>query len=209
MPDYLLLFLKPRDDQENGFSQWRKEIFSEQLGIEEHLFLDSKDTPSDGKRYRHVNIYHLTDPSCLTGLEIDEYMQTKSAYTYLSTYHWQQYNSILEVRQSKFSAVTVVTVGITISTDPDSDQKLDEWYTEEHIPGLAAVPGWQASIRLQLANSSGKDVEYAAPYLAIHEWAEPNGLGGEIWKKAVFTPWSESIMKLQTAPVHRCVWKRV
>jgi hypothetical protein len=209
MEDYLLLFLKPGDDQETGFSQWRKEIFSGRLDINEFLLLDSDDTLGDGKKYRHLNIYRLTDLSSLTGLEIDEYMQTNSAYNYLSTYHWQLYSSIAEVRQSPLSAVTVVTVGITIPTDPESHQKLDEWYTQEHIPSLAAVPGWQAGIRLQLTDRSGKDAEYATPYLAIHEWAEPNGLGGDIWKKAVFTPWSERIMKLQTAPVHRRVWRCV
>lgn len=63
MPDYLLLFLKRRDDQGNDFSQWRKEIFSERLDTKQLLLLDSDDTLGDGKKYRYMNVYRLHGPT--------------------------------------------------------------------------------------------------------------------------------------------------
>jgi hypothetical protein len=209
MTRYVLLFLQPKDDQATKFSQWRKEIFSTQLNMSCHLCLDAVDvdpvTPQS--LYRHLNVYRVNGLPFLTTSELEEHLQMNYGHSHLLKFHLQLYQSIAELRQSPLPAFTVVTVGITIPTDPSSHRQLDEWSTQEHMPGLAKVPGWQAGIRLQLLQTSNRDIEYAAPYLAIHEWAEQNELGGEVWKKVASTPWSKRVMELQTAPVHRRIWK--
>jgi hypothetical protein len=214
---YLLLFLQPRKTRTSEFSQWRREIFSMLPEITPHMYLDAVDDPDTGpNKYRHVNVYRLTES---TSPPADSQIETQILYLhsgnyYLSAFHWHIYSSIAETRLTELlSAHTVVTVGITIPTTDAAE--LDRWYAQEHMPALATVRGWQAGTRLQLLTASSssppeKDVEYAAPYLAMHEWAERNELGGETWKEAVFTPWSERIMtELQSAPVHRRVWARV
>lgn len=209
MPGYILLFLQPRNDQTTRFLHWRKEIFSSRADMSHYLYLDAVGPVTELEPYRHMNVYRLEGSLPSTTSDMEEHLESSYANSHLSKFHIQIYNCLAEIRQSPLPAATVVTVGMTIPTDLSSHQKLDQWYTQEHIPGLATVPGWQAGIRLQLLHASDTDAEYAAPYLAIHEWAEPNGLGGEVWKKACFTPWTERITELQTAPIYRRSWKSV
>lgn len=215
MTAYLLLFLDPHVDHRAKFSQWRREIFSKWSEISpDTMYLDAAGTITDSDKYHHINLYTFNNFPPPSASQIEAQLQSHSPSTSLSAFHWQLYNSISEARQPfENTAATLVTVGMTIARDETSHRELNEWYSKEHIPALAAVPGWQASIRLQLSllhNNPDKHAEYIAlqpPYLAIHQWSEPNGLGGEAWKKAVFTPWSKRISELQTAPVQRRVWR--
>jgi len=211
MPDYLLLFLQPRDHQNPDSLQWRKEIFPMRPNIAPYLYLDAVDPITETNQYRHLNIYRLTGSAPLEDTQIEQHLQKHTASTHLLTFHWQLYSFITETRQSSLLAATVVTVGITIPLDPTSHHELDQWYAKEHMPALATVSGWQAGIRLQLLRTSDGRAGRAAPspFLAIHEWHEPNEMGGESWRKAVLTPWSERILELQTAPMERRVWKCV
>lgn len=210
MPGHILLFLRPRDDQVARFQQWRKGIFYNHTNIVPHLYLDAIDMITEAYIYPYVNIYRFLDSAALVASQIEQQLHSDSAKVHLSTFHWQLYSTTAETRSSSRPAATVVAVGLTIPTDPVSHRELNEWYTEEHVPALATVPGWQAAIRLQLLQASTKDAaEYAAPYLAIHEWGEPNELGQESWKKANSTPGIARISDLQTAPIHRRVWKSV
>lgn len=208
MPSYLLLFLQPQDSYRDEFQKWRKELSTSNLDITNRLYLDAVDV-TETAQYRYVNVYRLANSEGPSDSQIEAHIRPHLSDKRLEDYHWQHYGSVTELRESSLQTTTVVTVGMTIPPDAASQDELDRWYTEEHIPGLATVPGWQASIRLRLLSKCDKDAEFAAPHLAMHEWSEPNELGGEAWKKAVFTPWTEKISRLQSAPMHRRVWKRV
>ncbi|KAL2826245.1 hypothetical protein BDW59DRAFT_161082 [Aspergillus cavernicola] len=207
MPSYLLLFLEPREDQKANFPEWRREVFSTDSSITRCLYLDATDAVTETNTYRYLNIYRFVGSAPCTEPKIEDQLSSHSTNIHLTSYHWQIYHPITESREPSLFAPTVVTVGMTIPTDPTSHNELSRWYAEEHIPALATVPGWQAAFRLQLVSSSDGGGDSTAPYLAIHEWGEPNELGKQIWKKAILTPGTKGIEDLQTAPMQRRVWK--
>ncbi|KFY23349.1 hypothetical protein V491_02586 [Pseudogymnoascus sp. VKM F-3775] len=207
MATYILLLLEPRQGELLTFQKWRKEVLFASLEFRSSLYLDAVDIVSSTNIYRHANIYQLNNDTLLTHTDIEKHLQSYLRDGPLASYHWQLHSYINGLRQSELTAATVITVGMTIPQEADADQKLNQWYDEEHIPGLATVPGWLAGTRLKLVHASDPNVEWVAPYVAIHEWGDPNDLGGDMWKKAVMTPWTEKISELQTAPMHRRVWK--
>lgn len=209
MVRYLIVFLQARYPPNEAFSLWRKEILSEWAEFSPCLYLDADNSATETNKYRNANLYRVNDGSFSEFSRLDQHLrlQTHSANGHLVTYHWQLHDGICEIRQSPLPTSTVITAGITIPDDKSIDRELNRWYSEEHMPGLATVPGWLAGTRMKLVHTSDPDEACAAIYLAIHEWAEPNGLYGELWKKVVFTPWTERISALQSAPMYRRNWK--
>ncbi|KAB8268141.1 hypothetical protein BDV30DRAFT_243634 [Aspergillus minisclerotigenes] len=207
MVRYLLIFFEPHQTLNEGFFLWRKEILAGWAAFSPLLYLDADDPISETNKYRHVNIYHANDDSFPALSRIEEHLQQHLDNGPSVSYHWQLHDEIREIRQSSRTTATVVTVGMTIPSDQETVQELTDWYDQEHMPRLATVPGWLAGIRMRLAHSSDEHDASAAAYLALHQWGDPNGLGGDIWKTAVMTPWTERISALHTAPVHRRVWK--
>lgn len=73
--------------------------------------------------------------------------------------------------------------------DPEDD--FNRWYAEEHIPMLSRVPGWRRSRRFV---TSVIDSAQPKEYLALHEFAAVNGLGGAEHNASVDTPWRTKVM---------------
>ncbi|MCJ1317441.1 hypothetical protein MMC15_002766 [Xylographa vitiligo] len=84
-----------------------------------------------------------------------------------------------------------VLIVLRLSVRPDKRQELQSWYTDEHIPLLAKIPGWR---RTRLFRTSVVESAPEVEYLAVHDYSSTNGLGGPEWKASVSTPWYESIM---------------
>lgn len=72
-----------------------------------------------------------------------------------------------------------------------SGEELDKWYEEEHIDLLSKVPGWLRTRRYKTAAIDKKD---EVDYLALHEFAPENGLGGKEAEAAIDTPWSKDLL---------------
>jgi pimeloyl-ACP methyl ester carboxylesterase len=70
-------------------------------------------------------------------------------------------------------------------------EELDKWYNEEHIDMLTKVPGWLRTRRYVTAAIDKKD---EVEYMALHEYAPKNGLGGKEWQATNDTPWAKDIM---------------
>ena len=208
MVRYLLLFAQPVQRDKDAFSRWRKEVFATRPEVSPYIYLDAATGDTQPERFNHLNIYfiHSDDDDSLVCNRIDQHLQLQASNGYPMAYLWQLHDEIVQVRKSSLSSVTVVTVGMKIPDSPEADLELNQWYDLEHLPGLATVPGWLAGFRTKLTHTSRENDPCAAPYFALHEWGEPNELGGEAWKKAVATPWTERISKLQTAPIYRRIW---
>jgi pimeloyl-ACP methyl ester carboxylesterase len=76
--------------------------------------------------------------------------------------------------------------------DPSQEAELDRWYKEEHVNLLSKVPGWRRSRRFvtsSVTNPNPAEKEY----LALHEYAPQNGLGGLEFQAATTTPWTHEI----------------
>ncbi|KAL4747950.1 hypothetical protein BDW72DRAFT_196233 [Aspergillus terricola var. indicus] len=207
MVRYLLVFLEPHQTLNEVFSSWRKEILSGWVEFSPFLYLDADDPITSRNKYRHANIYQIRNDGSLELARVDERLQLYSSEGRLVSYHWQLHDGISQLRQSPLSTVTVVTIGMTVPDNTKVIQELNQWYEQEHMPALATVPGWLGGTRMKLTHASNQHGASAAPYLAVHEWGNPNSLGGDAWKRAVMTPWTEKISALHTAPPYRRVWR--
>ncbi|MBL8303146.1 MAG: hypothetical protein JNM26_10270 [Ideonella sp.] len=75
-----------------------------------------------------------------------------------------------------------------VETDvlPEMEDEFNAWYTEEHLPGLAAVPG---TVRAWRYRRVGDGPRYTACYdLATHET-----FGSPPWLAVRATPWSDRV----------------
>ena len=85
-------------------------------------------------------------------------------------------------------------IAVSMTVKPGQDMKnLEQWYSEEHIPLLAKVPGWRRSRRYltSAVDDSGK-----MEHLALHDYAPDNGVGSsEEYKAATNTSWREKVMQ--------------
>lgn len=73
---------------------------------------------------------------------------------------------------------------------PEAEADFNAWYDQEHVPGLAAVPGCLAARRflIRRAVSEGKQ-----RYLALYHLAAPEVPLTDAWKRAVETPWTARV----------------
>jgi pimeloyl-ACP methyl ester carboxylesterase len=90
----------------------------------------------------------------------------------------------------------MIAVSFQLQDGKDKEEELKKWYEEEHVPLLQKVPGWRRTRRfvtsyLDLESGHRKETEY----LALHEYAPQNGLGGPEFKAATTTEWCDKIYK--------------
>lgn len=88
----------------------------------------------------------------------------------------------------------MIAVSFVLQEGADKEEELKRWYEEEHVPLLQKVPGWRRSRRFV---TSYLDIE-AKPdlqreFLALHEYAPENGLGGKEFVAATTTKWCDKI----------------
>jgi pimeloyl-ACP methyl ester carboxylesterase len=90
----------------------------------------------------------------------------------------------------------MIAVSFQLQDGKDKEDELEKWYVEEHVPLLQKVPGWRRTRRfvtsyLDLESGHRKEKEF----LALHEYAPQNGLGGPEFKAATTTEWCDKIYK--------------
>ncbi|SLM39857.1 Dimeric alpha-beta barrel [Lasallia pustulata] len=97
----------------------------------------------------------------------------------------------LEKVKAETEENVLVTVSLSLNTGEENVKELENWYNKEHVSMLSRVPGWLRTRRFVTSSVEGKqEIEY----LALHEYAPQNGLGGEEFKAATSTPWDNKIM---------------
>ncbi len=75
-----------------------------------------------------------------------------------------------------------------VETDvlPEAEQELNAWYSQEHLPGLAAVPGVVRAARYTDATGSPR-------YYACYDLATLEAFGSLPWLAVRATPWSSQV----------------
>ncbi|KAJ7099350.1 hypothetical protein B0H15DRAFT_819946 [Mycena belliarum] len=77
-----------------------------------------------------------------------------------------------------------------MTPNDSAEGTFNDWYAEEHIPMLSAVPGWRSSRRFRLrAASTSPPV-----YLALHEWDSYDAFGTPEFVAATNTPWRTRVV---------------
>lgn len=90
----------------------------------------------------------------------------------------------------------MISVSFALQEGADKEEELKKWYEEEHVPLLQKVPGWRRTRRFvtsYLDLESGHKTE--KEFLALHEYAPENGLGGPEFVAATTTEWCDKIYK--------------
>lgn len=85
-----------------------------------------------------------------------------------------------------------VLLAASMRVKPGQRDELDKWYMEEHIPLLQKVPGWLRTRRFITAKVEGKDDE-DVEFLALHDFAPVNGIGGEEANASRSTEWYKRV----------------
>lgn len=212
MSGLVLIFFQPQANIDiPNFDRWRGAAFDRIPGIQTKSVLTCADSVEGSKVYRYMNLYHVSNLCLVTDNLIQGLVSSPSATEHVSHQCWQLYSLLTTLRRPNLPATstpsTLVTVGMTIADEPGALEDFHSWYNKEHMLGMATVPGWCEGSRYALDRSIGDTLEYASPFLAVHKWERENGLGGDVWKKVTFTPWSERVVKLNVAPIHRRIWE--
>jgi len=84
-----------------------------------------------------------------------------------------------------------VLLAVALSVPAGAEDDLQAWYTDEHIPMLLEVPGWQRIRRFRLV----RGMDGPAPeFLSVHELAGPQVLDEPGYRAAISTPWRDRIV---------------
>ncbi len=215
MPVGLLRVLieKPASTDQGAFESWRNQAFSTLPGVSGVDFLTATDEVKEGNTYRYENAYHVEDASLITTELIQSLISIEKESIGLQKADYHLYERIafntrddIEPRDRPTGTV-VVTVGMSPIETEEIIKDFYAWYREEHMPILRDVPGWRTGSRYKRLATFGSNAEFAAPYVAIHQYNPKNGLGGEQWSKSIKSKWTQKVMSQLAAPNHRRVWK--
>lgn len=101
-----------------------------------------------------------------------------------------------------------ILVAACITLNPataNAKESYEEWFSSEHIPMLKKVPGWLRCRRfVTTPGSNGAKVEY----LALHEYASSNGIGGDAFKAAASGPRTKEVLEKCVKSAERRTWAR-
>ncbi|KAI9372453.1 Thiolase, N-terminal domain-containing protein [Aspergillus egyptiacus] len=106
----------------------------------------------------------------------------------------------LEDQPDTSAAGHVLISNTSTLSDPANEDELKRWYKEEHIPMLARVPGWRRS---RVFVTAAIDSNARREFVALHEYAPQNGLGGPEHKAAMDTPWRNRIAEMLSSKTRR------
>lgn len=99
---------------------------------------------------------------------------------------WQRLRCVQELAGA--SAGQAFSNHYIVETDvlPQFEDDLNAWYAQEHLPGLAGVPGTVRAARYV-------DDEGSPKYYACYDLTDANVLGSPAWLAVRATPWSARV----------------
>jgi hypothetical protein len=83
-------------------------------------------------------------------------------------------------------APTRLVYVVAVEMEPEWEDEVNRWYSEEHIPGLLSVPGYRAARRYIAVDGQPK-------YLNWYEIDSMEAFRSEARRKAIDTPWSARV----------------
>jgi hypothetical protein len=88
----------------------------------------------------------------------------------------------------------------TMDVDAEHEKEFNDWYNQEHVPQLGAVPGVLCARRYRM---SGEDT--GRKYLALYHMTGPEVSRSAAWRTAADTEWTRRLRPHFRAPlVRRC-----
>lgn len=164
----------------------------------------------DDQKPEHLAVYELSDPSDINLAQILKNART----THFDSVELRIYSLYSEKTSPNHAHADVAgdngdRVCRTLALHPGPNlpvQDYNNWYEQEHIPLLSAVPGWLKSTRWVLKEATSfshakeQEEKKLSDFLAIHEWESMASFKTEEFKQATNTPWRDRIIpKIDTS----------
>ncbi|KAI8634472.1 Alpha/Beta hydrolase protein [Xylariaceae sp. FL1651] len=92
---------------------------------------------------------------------------------------------IEQLTDEESEGLVLVAVQLKPKEVDNAEAEIRKWYDEEHIDMLSKIPGW---LRSRLLKTSSLESGEPTSFLALHEYAKANGLGGVEHQAATSTP---------------------
>lgn len=209
----VLVHLQQLGDDKTSFDKWRATAFDPYLDFTFKSILSEEEMDQNSDARRAVNVYHIDNVESITDGAIEKIRESSQAskdIVYCDCHVYERLRFFPGTRLAPSAPKTTakfVSVGFTIPEHRSSLENFHAWYNTEHMPGMSTVSGWRCATRYTLYKTLGEGkVARATPFLAVHEWDVPNGLGGDRWREVVFTPWTTQILDTQSSPMQRIAW---
>ncbi|RAO69334.1 uncharacterized protein BHQ10_005346 [Talaromyces amestolkiae] len=209
---YLRVQLDAREGADiEAFQKWRVDAFANIPGATSKLILTATDAPEEGKPYRSENAYDLSDVDAVNLQHLAAAWKKTSAPMVSSMdlllYERLNFSSHQNIVALPPKDTVVVANSLTPENDPAVIQDYHDWYEQEHIHKLMAIPGYRLGGRYKLIGCVGSNLEYTGPFLAVHQYDKENGLGGTEWTKSIKSDWTMKIDQRMVKRPHRRVFQ--
>ncbi|KAI0007498.1 Alpha/Beta hydrolase protein [Xylariaceae sp. FL0662B] len=160
---------------------------------------------ADGEQPTYLAVYDVTSMSQLetdTYTSLRENRSPREAETIsqvdVKRYFWDLMSTkqsplfmpIEQLTDDEAEDIVLVTVILKPTDAAGAKTQIQRWYDEEHLDLLSKIPGWLRS-RVFKTSSLEKTVETS--FIALHEFAKQNGIGGPEHQAAMATPWRQAI----------------
>jgi hypothetical protein len=153
-------------------------------------FINAERWIADDNPMVHVATYDLDSPSVLSSAPYDAVAGTNQS-------PWTRRITAMCGRIMRYEGEQLVPGGLTaapgaggllvasMNVDPAAEADFTDWYNNEHLPQLAAVPGVLAARRYRASDTASE-----RRYLALYHLKDVTVSRSEAWTQAANTPWS-------------------
>lgn len=158
---------------------------------------------ADGLEPPWVAVYEIEpgtlDTPAYKALYANNSEREKSILSRLATLDRRVYELISDERPAGAPAAGAppVLFAVSMSVPAGTEDDMNAWYTQEHIPMLLAVPGWLRARRYRLTSGTGPE------YLSLHDVEGLHVFDSDAYKAAATTPRRNRIVERATARERR------
>lgn len=128
--------------------------------------------------------FYLNTPKVLKSIDAKDFLgQSGNAFTDVEVSRLVVQDAI-----EGYSKELVPANRYVVEMDPETgwQEELFAWYDQEHLPGLASVPGCIAAMRCI-------NLDHSPFSIAFYDLKSPEVLGCEPWLKIRYTSWSDRV----------------
>ncbi len=152
----------------------------------------------NGRRYmalegipKYLALYEMQDETVAAGREFQQVLTHPTPWSARMRAFYAPYRSLQTCRlifatgeppARDASYLYIVKMDIAA----EFEQEFNEWYSQEHVPGLASTPGCLRARRFRAVEGKPK-------YMAVYELENPGVPSSAAWAKARDTAWTERI----------------
>ncbi|KAI7213677.1 alpha/beta hydrolase [Hortaea werneckii] len=212
-PGYLAVAIQPgTQTDDKAFHEWYNEEHGPLRLRLPYITSGDRYTAADGQKPEWSAVYDVTDLAELnkrlyTRLREERSAREKDVMSTFESLDRKIYRTVAE-KGSVGDAPAPVTIAVSMRVNEADLPDFNKWYDEEHVPMLSKIPGWLRTRRFEMVVGGLKGMPPTGQVecLAIHDYAEQNGIDGPEHKAAQDTPWRAKIME-KVSDKERRQWK--